>query len=121
MPPITANGQESRRSVTPVPQRHGTEPAVSGTPPTTYPLRPVQSSPQFPVPQTSFQSLGSHPASSNLQQGQNSNAADGKALCKILAYPEGEIPVSVWSIDDARLTIGCLSRLWIKMMLTPGR
>jgi hypothetical protein len=95
-----ANGQGSQRSITPtfpVPQRHGTEP-VSRTPPTTYPLRPIQSAPVFPVPEPSIQLLGSHLASSNLQQEQDSNAAKGKALFESLVYPEGEIPVRVWSV-----------------------
>jgi hypothetical protein len=93
-----ANGHESLRSVTPtfpVPQRHGTEPAVSGTPPTTYPLRPIQSAPAFPVPQLSLQLLGSQVGSSSLQQGQETGAEKGKALFDSLVYPEGEIPVSV--------------------------
>jgi hypothetical protein len=102
-----ANGQESQRSITParsitptfpVPQRHGTEPTpVSGTPPTTYPLRPIQSAPVFPVPQPSLQLLGSHIGSSNLQQDKDKDksAAMGKALFDHLVYPDGEIPVSV--------------------------
>jgi hypothetical protein len=88
------NGQGSQRSITPtfpVPQRHGTEPA-SRTPPTTYPLRPIRSAPLFPVPQPSIQ----HPASFNLQQEQDINAAKGQALFESLVYSEGEIPVSVW-------------------------
>jgi hypothetical protein len=92
------NGQGSQRSITPtfpVPQRHGTEPA-SMTPPTTYPLRPIQSAPVFPVPQPSIQLLGNHTASFNLQQEQDINAAKGKALFESLVYSEGEIPVSVW-------------------------
>ena len=117
------NGQESQRSVTPtfpVPQRHGTEPTVSRTPPTTYPLRPIQSAPAFPVPQPSFLLLGSQLGSSNLQQGQESSAAKGKALFESLVYPEGEIPVSAWSVDNARLTKECLFRSSTKMTLTPG-
>ena len=95
-----ANGQESQRSITPtfpLPQRHGTEP-VARTPPTTYPLRPIQSAPIFPVPQTSLHLIGSHTASSNLQQDQDDSVVKGKALFESLVYPEGEIPVSVWSV-----------------------
>ncbi len=104
-----------------MPQRHETEPAVSRTPLTTYPLRPTQTFPEFPVPQPfSFHSHGSHPPSTNLQQDQDSNAAKGKALFEALVYSEGEIPVSMWSIDCAELTIGCLSRSSTKMMQTPG-
>jgi hypothetical protein len=117
-----ASGQ-SQRSVTPtfpVPQRHGTEPSASRTPPTTYPLRPIQSAPAFPIPQPSLQLLGSQLGSSNLQQGQNSSVAKGKALFESLVYPEGEIPVSVWSVDNATFTNGCPSRSSTKMMLTPG-
>ena len=91
-------GSLRSRSVTPtfpVPHRHGTEPSVSSTPPTMHPLRPIQSAPPFPVPQPSFQLLGSQLASPNLQQNQDSSAAKGKALFDSLVYPEGEIPVSV--------------------------
>jgi hypothetical protein len=99
------NGHESQRSITPtfpMPQRHGTEPSVSRTPPTTYPLRPIQSAPLFPVPDPSLQLLGSHLASSNLQQEQESSAAKTtQELFESLVYPEGEIPVSVWNVDNA--------------------
>jgi hypothetical protein len=92
------NGQGSQRSITPtfpVPQRHGTEPAVPSTPPTMHPLRPIQSAPAFPVPQTSLHLIGSQLGSSNLQQDPDNGFARGKALFESLVYPEGEIPVSV--------------------------
>ena len=111
---MTASGQESQRSITPtfpVPQRHGTEPSVSSTPPTMYPLRPIQSAPAFPSPQPPFQLLG-HLASSNLQQ--DSNDAKLKALFESLVYPEGEIPVSVSSVDNARLTNGYVFQVFDK-------
>jgi hypothetical protein len=63
---------------------------------------------------------GSHPAGSNVQQDQNSGVAKVKALLENLVYPDGEIPVSMWSVDNARLMNGCLSRSSTKMMLTPG-
>ena len=117
-----ASGQ-SQRSVTPtfpVPQRHGTEPSPSRTPPTTYPLRPIQSAPAFPIPQPSLPLPGSQISGSNLQQDQDSSAAKGKALIESLVYPEGEIPVSVRSVDNAGFTNGCPFRSSTKMMLTPG-
>ena len=69
-------------------------PAVPGTPPTTYPLRPIQTAPTFPVPQP-LPLLGSHLADSNIQQDQDRSAAGVKTLLENLVYPEGEIPVSV--------------------------
>ena len=102
-----------------MPERYGTEPTVSRAPSTTFPLRHIQSVPSLPDTR-SFQLPGghlTHLASSDLQHDQ---AAKGKALFESLVYPEGEIPVSVWSVDNARLTIGCPFRSSTHTMLTPG-
>jgi hypothetical protein len=121
--PMTAKGEKSQPSITPRyhdPRRHETTGMVSGIPPT-YPLRPIQSAPADPEAQPSIQLLGiSHLASNSDLRDRNSSAEKGKELFESLVYPEGEIPVSEWSIDNARLTGGCPSRSSTKMMLTPG-
>jgi hypothetical protein len=98
---MTTNGLNSRGSIAPsfpLPERHGTEPTVSSTPPITHPLRTIHSSPQISFPQPTFVSLGTHPAGSNVQQQQQTSATGkdkDKANLEALVYPDGEIPVSL--------------------------
>jgi hypothetical protein len=71
--------------------------------PKTYPLLPIQNPPASPVTQP----LPSISSNSGVPQGQDSSTAIGKELLESLVYPEGEIPVSAWRVDNTRFTNGC--------------
>jgi hypothetical protein len=75
-----------------MPHRHVTVPPLT-TPPSLQ-LRPIQSVPQISFPQPAFQLLDNHPP--GIKRPDTEAEKDTKELFRILDYPEGEIPVSMW-------------------------